>query len=175
MLTKLLHLAHRYPRRILWLLSFAAVALVATAIVLTEWLRLNPCHLCIFQRLQQLFIAVCFGLGGWFVGRPAGRLWVSTGGLIALSGMAVAGFQSWGQWFPEIVGSCTGAEPNLIERLVEWLGVRWPTLFMATGFCESKELVIFGLSLANWSFVAFTGFAIAAFVFSIFVWKGKAS
>ena len=175
MLAGLIRLAHRYPRRGLWLLSLAAVALVATAIVLTEWLHLNPCHLCIFQRLQQLFLAVCFAFGGWFLWRPAGRLWVSTGGLMALSGMAVAGFQSWEQWFPELVGGCSGAEPNQIERLVEWLGVRWPTLFMATGFCESKELVIFGLSLANWSFVAFTGFAVAAFIYSILLWKGKAS
>jgi len=33
---------------------------------------------------------------------------------------------------------------------------------LATGFCESKELVILGLSLANWSFLAYAGFATMA-------------
>lgn len=90
------------------------------------------------------------------------------GGLIALAGVGVAGFQSWEQWYPELVGGCTGAEPGLIEQLVEWLGVRWPRLFMATGFCESKELVILGLSLANWSFLAYAGFtAMASLIFAL--------
>lgn len=100
--------------------------------------------------------AVC---PAWFSRPVRRRFWLLAGGLIALAGVGFAGFQSWEQWYPELAGGCTGAEPGLIERLVEWLGIRWPRLFMATGFCESKELVILGLSLANWSFLAYAGFA----------------
>jgi disulfide bond formation protein DsbB len=51
--------------------------------------------------------------------------------------------------------SCVGAEMGPIERLVEWLGMQWPTLFMATGFCEDEALVILGLSLAQWALICF--------------------
>ena len=146
MLAGLLRLAHRYPRRGLWLLSLAAVALVATAIVLTEWLHLNPCHLCIFQRLQQLFLAVCFALGGWFVWRPAGRLWVAAGGLMALSGMAGGRFQSWAAGVSRLVGGGLGAAPNLLEQLVERAGARRAPPVMANRFCASNDTVISALS-----------------------------
>lgn len=150
-------------RLLLSTMSLMALGMVATAIVLTEWLHLNPCHLCIFQRILHMGLALCFALAALSFGhRRLHRFWVLAGGLIALVGIGVAGFQSWEQWYPELVGSCTGAEPGLIEQLVEWLGIRWPRLFMATGFCESKELVILGLSLANWSFLAYAGFTAMA-------------
>jgi len=37
--------------------------------------------------------------------------------------------------------------------------MQWPTLFLATGFCASRDWELFGLSIANWSVVAFVGFA----------------
>jgi len=152
-----------HGRQLLGAMALGALGLITAAIVLTEWLHLNPCHLCIFQRILHLGLALCFALAA-LAYQQIGlrRFWVLAGGLIAVAGMGVAGFQSWEQWYPELVGGCTGAEPGLIEQLVEWLGIRWPRLFMATGFCESKELVILGLSLANWSFLAYAGFAAMA-------------
>jgi disulfide bond formation protein DsbB len=160
MMALLPRLVLTHGRPLLSAMALAALGMVATAIVLTEWLRLNPCHLCIFQRILHMGLALCFALAALGFGhRGWRRFWLLAGGLIALAGVGVAGFQSWEQWYPELAGGCTGAEPGLIEQLVEWLGIRWPRLFMATGFCESKELVILGLSLANWSFLAFAGFA----------------
>jgi disulfide bond formation protein DsbB len=45
---------------------------------------------------------------------------------------------------------------------VEWLGQQMPALFLATGFCEDKELTILGLSLANWALAAFAACLAAA-------------
>jgi len=152
-----------HGRQLLSAMALSALGLIASAIVLTEWLRLNPCHLCIFQRILHLGLALCFALASLSYQRTGQRrFWVLAGWVIAVAGMGVAGFQSWEQWYPELVGGCTGAEPGLIEQLVEWLGIRWPRLFMATGFCDSKELVILGLSLANWSFLAYAGFTAMA-------------
>ncbi|MFN3595234.1 MAG: disulfide bond formation protein B [Thiobacillaceae bacterium] len=81
--------------------------------------------------------------------------------LSALGG-GVAAYQSWLQMQSPGSISCVGGEPGLIERLVEWLGQRVPELFLATGFCEEKELVILGLSLANWALIAFACFFILA-------------
>jgi disulfide bond formation protein DsbB len=51
---------------------------------------------------------------------------------------------------------------GLIERLVEWLGMQWPSLFMATGFCDDNALLLFGLSLANGALIMFAGILAAA-------------
>jgi len=152
-----------HPRQALAVLALAACGVATASILLTHWLRLNPCYLCIFQRLLSIKLALCFGLGALLPWRSGRQIFTLFAGLIALCGLGAAGFQSWEQWYPEVVGSCVGTEPNLIERLVEWMGSQWPSLFMVSGLCESKELEILGLSLANWSFLAFTGFAMAAF------------
>jgi len=77
--------------------------------------------------------------------------------------LGVAGYQTWMQAFPELVNECSYSNPNLIERLVDWLGMQYPPLFLATGFCTSKEWVFLGLSMANWSvlvFAAILGYAV---------------
>jgi disulfide bond formation protein DsbB len=98
---------------------------------------------------------------------PAGRLlWSMLIGLLALLGMGVASYQTWMQAFPHLATECSYTDPNLIERLVDWLGMQWPSLFLATGFCTSKEWVFLGLSMANWSLVVFAGIAgLAALIF----------
>ncbi len=146
------------PRRA-WFatLALAAFGLVAVGLELQTLLRLAPCPLCIFQRLLYLVIGVLALLG---VGLPAGGLvW---GGLIALTGLGglgVAAYQSWMQAFPHLATECGYAEPSAVERLVDFLGMEWPGMFLATGFCTSRDWEFLGLSMANWSAFVFAGFA----------------
>lgn len=153
--------------RFIWLaLSLAAIFLVAGSLVLTAWLNLHPCHLCIFQRLLFMLLAL---LAGWafFVN---GWLQRSVGlviALLSLTGVAVAAYQSYLQVQPPGSISCMAGEPSLIERIVEWLGQLSPELFLATGFCENAELSILGLSLAHWSLLSFSTFLLAA-VWAVF-------
>lgn len=139
-----------------WVVLATGTALAAGAsIVLTAWLDLQPCHLCIFQRLLFMLLAVLAGMAALTRARAvalgAGGLFVS----IALGGMAVAAYQSWLQWQPAGSATCASGQPGLIERLVEWLGQLQPELFLATGFCEDKSLTLLGLSLANLAFLAY--------------------
>jgi disulfide bond formation protein DsbB len=138
-------------------LALGSVGLVAVGLQMQAVLRLSPCPLCIFQRVLYLAIGVVALLGALL---PAARLlW---GGLIVLTGLggaAVAGYQSWMQAFPQLATECGYTDPNAIERLVDWLGMRWPSLFLATGFCTSREWEFLGLSMANWSALVFAGFA----------------
>lgn len=141
-------------------LAVVALALVAAGVLIGDLLKLQACPLCIFQRLLYLLIAL-LGLMGCLI--PAGRR--VFGGLLALTslgGLATAGYQSWLQFFPESSLACGSGDRGWVELVVDWFGIRWPDLFMATGFCASKEWVFLDLSMANWSAVCFLGLGVAA-------------
>ena len=136
-------------------LALGCFGLVAIGLELQALFRLAPCPLCIFQRLLYLVIGVV-GLLGFAL--PAGRmLWAGLGGALALGGFSVAAYQTWMQAFPELATECGYADPNAIERLVDWLGMQYPGLFLATGFCTSRDWVFLDLSMANWSMLIFAG------------------
>ncbi len=136
-------------------LALGCFGLVAVGLELQALFRLAPCPLCIFQRLLYLVIGVV-GLLGFAL--PAGRmLWAGLGGALALGGFSVAAYQTWMQAFPELATECGYADPNAIERLVDWLGMQYPGLFLATGFCTSRDWVFLDLSMANWSMLIFAG------------------
>ena len=142
--------------RLLWLLlAVGSAGLVAVSVALTAWMNLHPCHLCILQRLLFLVLAglgLAAALAGCrWPGRVAGGLFL----LLATSGVAVAGYQSWLQAHPVGGMGCAVGKPGPIELLVEHLGDWMPSLFLATGLCEDEELVVLGLSLANWAALAF--------------------
>jgi disulfide bond formation protein DsbB len=148
-------------------LALGCFGLVAIGMELQTLLRLAPCPFCIFQRLLYLVIGVLATLG--FIWPVARLLWSGLIAALAVLGAAVAGYQTWMQAFPELVTECGYAEPNLIERLVDWLGMEWPSMFLATGFCTSKEWVFLGLSMANWSLLIFIG--IVAYAALLFIRK----
>lgn len=143
--------------RVIWLLLAAITATVALgSLILTPWFDLDPCYLCIFQRLLFMVLALLAVLAASGISglTTIAALLFSA---IAAGGAMVAAYQSWLQWQPANSVSCVGGQPNLIEQLVEWLGEKLPSLFLASGFCEDRALVIFGLSLANVAGLMFTG------------------
>ncbi len=138
-------------------LALGSLGLVALGMELQQLLRLAPCPLCIFQRLLYIVVGL-MALAGVLL--PGGRLlWAALIAALALGGMAVAGYQTWMQAFPHLATECGYSDPSLIERLVDWLGMQWPGLFLATGFCTSREWEFLGLSMANWSLAVFFGIA----------------
>jgi len=136
-------------------LALGTLGLVALGLELQQLYRLAPCPFCIFQRLLYIVIGLVALLG---VVLPVGRLlWAALIAALAMGGAAVAGYQSWMQAFPHLATECGYSDPTLIERLVDWLGMQWPGLFLATGFCTSREWEFLSLSMANWSFLVFLG------------------
>jgi disulfide bond formation protein DsbB len=151
-----------FNTRVLWLATAAAAAALAiVSVLLTVWLNLQPCHLCIFQRLLFMIIAVLAAIAALTplsVRRVAGIAVA----VVAAAGTWTAAYQSWLQAQPPGSVSCIGGELGPVERLVEWLGQQSPSLFLATGFCEDEALVILGLSIVNWALLSFVAtFAIA--------------
>ena len=135
------------------ILASASLGLVAAGYFLGEWARLQPCYLCIFQRLLYLLLA---GLALCGVLLPRWRtLWCVLIGLTAIGGVLTAAEQSWMQYAPERVVECGFSDPTLLDRIVDWFGVQWPAMFMVTGFCTNKDWTFLGFSLANWSVIFF--------------------
>lgn len=149
------------------MLGLGCLGLVAVGMELQNLLRLAPCPLCIFQRLLYIVIGL-IGLIGFAL--PAGRmLWSALIACLGLLGLGVATHQTWMQAFPELATECGLTDPTLIERLVDWLGMEWPSMFLATGFCTSRDWEMFGLSMANWSVLFFAG--IVAYAVLLFLRK----
>ncbi len=141
-------------------LGLGCLGLVAFGMELQNMLRLSPCPLCIFQRVLYIVIAVIGLLGFAF---PVGRLlWCALIVALAALGFGVAAYQTWMQAFPHLAPECSFTDPNIFERIVDWLGMQMPSLFLATGFCTSREWEFLGLSMANWSVVIFAAIALYA-------------
>ena len=142
------------------LLAAVSAGLLVSGLVLGELLRLQPCYLCNFQRLVYIVMAA-IALCGVFLPR-ARRLWCGLFSLAAFAGVITAAQQSWMQYSPDPMVECGFGDPTLVERIVDWLGMQWPFMFMVTGFCSNKDWVFLGLSLANWSGVCFFALFVAA-------------
>ena len=141
-------------------LGLGCLGLVAFGMELQNMLRLSPCPLCIFQRVLYIVIGVIGLLGFAF---PVGRLlWCALIVALAALGFGVAAYQTWMQAFPHLAPECSFTDPNIFERIVDWLGMQMPSLFLATGFCTSREWEFLGLSMANWSVVIFAAIALYA-------------
>src|ERR1035437_1669646 len=135
------------------LLAASASGLLVAGLIVGEVARLHPCYLCNFQRLLYIVIAT-FALCGVLLPQWR-RIWGVLVGLVAIGGVITAAQQSWMQYAPDQAVECGLGNPTLLERIVDWLGMHWPSMFMVTGFCTNKEWVFLGLSLANWSGVCF--------------------
>lgn len=123
-------------------------------VAMAELLRLAACPLCIIQRMLYLLLAAVAGLGllaSGSAGRRAAALGMAA---VAGTGAFVAGYQVWIQRFARGV-SCTGDEPWW-ERFVNWAGEQAPLLFQPNGLCSDPAWKLLGLSIAEWSLLAFS-------------------
>ena len=162
-------LFHVKGRSLVILMALTALGLGSIAVVLANVLRLDACHLCIFQRLAYFVISV-FLLTSFFVwdGFLLRNLSLACSSAFCLWGLVVSAQQSWLQWFPDSALTCNMGQTGLAEQFIDWLGQLYPLFFMATGFCGSKDLVILGLSLANWSFLILLAFFVGCVGLMIF-------
>lgn len=154
-----------------WFASFALAAfgLVVVGLQLQAIYKLAPCPLCIFQRVLYLTIGT-IALLGWAWPR-IGKLWAALLALVGAGGFLVAAYQSWMQAFPHLARECNYTDPDLIERLVDWLGTLNPSLFLATGFCASRDWLFLNLSMANWSVLVFGAYTLAAVLVMRCKWR----
>jgi disulfide bond formation protein DsbB len=120
---------------------------MAYALYVQYGLHLEPCPLCIFQRLAVIGLGVLFLLAGLHnPGQIGARIYGALIGLVALAGMAVAGRHIYIQHLPaDLVPAC-GAP---LDQLLKFLPLRQVVerVLRGDGECAKVDWTFLGLSM----------------------------
>ena len=141
------------PRLLLGAVGLACVAMLAFGLYLQHVVGLEPCPMCIVQRYALILVALAAGLGVWVRPIWAQRLGAALAALLAAGGAFVAARQSWLQWYPPESYSCGRDFYGMIETFPLKRAI--PMIFRGSGDCTKVDWTFLGLSIANWSFIAF--------------------
>ena len=129
-------------------LLLMCIAPLAAAEYLQRWLDIAPCPLCVMQR-YGFWVMGLFALFGLLLGRLP--RWADF--LAALSGLAGAAVAAYHVSILMRPSAQCGVDPveNFVNRLpmAQW----WPEMFAASGFCNAKLPLIFGLSFPVWGLI----------------------
>lgn len=141
------------------LLGFTAcVALMAAALVLQYIEGLEPCPLCILQRVAVILLGAVFLLAALHNPAATGRR-IYAGGCLVISviGAGIAGRHVWLQHLPpEEVPPCGPAMDYILDTfpLAKALGI----ILRGSGDCAAVSWTWLGLSIPGWTLAAFAGF-----------------
>jgi disulfide bond formation protein DsbB len=158
--------------RLLYVLGFSYCAGIIVLAYLLEYIyQLEPCSLCLLQRVVIATVGGLFMLGaiincknifGYFL---SSLLFIVNG-----CGIFLAGRQVWLQSLPaDLVPSCSAGIVRLMEvyPLLKVLSM----VISGTGECAKVEFEIFGLSIAALSLINFI--CLEAFIFLVIYWQKK--
>ena len=144
-------------RNINWLIGSGCVALMAAALFMEHAMELEPCPLCIFQRLAVISVALAAFIGA--IHNPANLGIKIYGGLVVLAaaiGSGLASRQLWLQSLPEDqVPSCGAGLDYLLDvfPLTEVVQM----VLSGDGTCAEVVLTVLGLSIPGWTLIGFLG------------------
>ena len=157
---KLLNAFDTKPRFVFAAIAAICVAMLAFGLYLQHVVGLEPCPMCIVQRYALVLIAVVAAVAAAF--RSRGAHLAGSGLLVLFAGFGafVAARQSWLQWYPPEVASCGRDFYGMIETFPLKRAI--PMIFRGSGDCTKIDWTFLGGSIANWSFVWFVIFGLAA-------------
>jgi len=150
-------LLERFPQRMLALTAAGCIGLLAFGLYLQHVVGLEPCPMCIVQRYALVLVALVAGVSAAVRARAARTVGIVLMGSLALLGAFVAARQSWLQWYPPEILSCGRDLYGMIESFP--LKRVIPLLFKGSGDCSAVDWRFLGLTIANWSFLCFSGIA----------------
>jgi disulfide bond formation protein DsbB len=156
----------RWSFRAQCLSGFAiCAALIGFAIFSQLQWGLEPCPLCIFQRIAFAALGLVFLIAGLHAPRRAGGRGVygGLGFLAAAVGIGIAGRHVWLQLYPPPIPAC-GAPLDFMRETMSTTSVIRNVL-TGTGDCGNVDWTFLGLSMPAWSliwFVLLAGFALHA-------------
>jgi len=151
------------PRRLGYLLGFlVCAALIAWAMWLQYGEGLEPCPLCMFQRVAVIALGIVFLIA--FIQnpyRPGAAFYALLTLIIAGAGAGFAGRQIWLQALPKDQVPACGMGLSYMMESLPFTDVIAKVL-QGSGECAEKGWVFLGLSIAGWTFVFFVAMIVAA-------------
>lgn len=144
-------------RRALNLAGFGICAALLAGAYFLEWVQgMEPCPLCIFQRLVFAVLAVVFLLGACFGG---GRIVAGLLAVTASGGVALALRHLWLQSLPpDQVPACGPGLDYMLGAFPFWETVSM--VLSGSGECAEVDRVL-GLSIPWWTLAAFVVLGVA--------------
>lgn len=150
-------------RRLAYVLGFLVCAgLMAWALWLQYGLLLEPCPLCVFQRVAVIAIGLVFLVAAVHNPGPIGAIVYA--GFAFVAGAIGAALAAWQVWIqaqpPGTVASCGMSLDYMLETmpLSEVIG----TVLKGSGECADQGWLFLGLAIPSWTFVFFVAMVAAA-------------
>ena len=139
------------------IIAVGCALLIAIALYMQHQLGLEPCPLCMTQRVAIIAVGLVAGVA--FLHNPAGtmrRVYAALGAILAVLGGSVSTRQLWLQSLPEDqVPACGPSLEYMLETfpLADTLRV----MLQGDGNCAEVVWTFLGLSIPAWTLVAFAG------------------
>ncbi len=153
-----------HPRIWFLLVALACASMLAYGLYVQHVLFIDPCPLCVLQRLAFIWIGVVALLA--FIHNPGktGR-WVYTslfvtGGVV---GTAIAGRHVWLQNLPQDQVPDCGMGLNYMLETMPFAEVL-SEVFHGSGECAEIDWTFLGLSMPNWTLLWFIGLTVATII-----------
>jgi disulfide bond formation protein DsbB len=151
-------------RRAFLLGGAVCAGLMGYALYAQYVLGLEPCPLCVFQRVAVIALGVVFLLGAIHnPGRVGAALYSLLIVVLAAAGAVVAGRQVWLQSLPpDQVPACGPGLSYLMETLP--FSEMFATVLRGSGDCAKVDWRFLDLSMGGWTMVFFLAMAVAGLV-----------
>ncbi|MFI8481980.1 disulfide bond formation protein B [Pseudomonas sp. NPDC078700] len=151
------------PRSLFLLAFLGCVALMGGALYLEHVVGLEPCPLCILQRIAVIiFAVVCLIAAIHGPGRIGRRVYASLAMLSALIGAGTAARQIWLQSVPaDQLPACLPSLEYMMDALPFQEIIR--VVLHGSADCAEVNWTLFGMSIPEWSLLAF----IAMIIFTL--------
>ena len=156
------------------LVALACASLLGYGLYLQHALFIDPCPLCVFQRLAFMWIGVVSLLA--FIHNPdklGRRIYTGLFLLGSVMGMTIAGRHVWLQSLPpDQVPDC-GMGLNYMLETMPFTEVLSEVLY-GSGECAEIDWSFLGLSMPNWTLLWFIGLTVATIIVVARAAKAKA-
>jgi protein dithiol:quinone oxidoreductase len=151
--------------RQLFALGFAACAgAMAFALYLQHGLGLEPCPLCVFQRVAMIAAGIVFLAGAIHGPKGTGRwIYAAFAALAAGAGIGVAGRHVWLQSLPPDQVPACGPTLDYLMGMLPWREVI-ETVLKGDGECAKVAGQWLGIGLPAWTLLGFIALALLALV-----------
>ncbi|MBI3899498.1 MAG: disulfide bond formation protein B [Gammaproteobacteria bacterium] len=148
------------PRSTYAIITLLCFGLIAFALYLQHTEGLEPCPMCILQRIAFI-VSGAVALLGLLFGSAARSRWLPIVlALPVIGGLITAGRHVWIEHFPPESLGCKIQDLDFIMRTVPLADIL-PKIFRGSADCSAVAWRFLGLSIAEWSLLCFAALLLA--------------